>query len=185
MAVSASRTKIKEAELEVPQSLEEAARFVSEVGRCQREIERAELGFQAQIARLNEQMADKVFPLRERLDRLMEGLAAFGQARREEFVAASDGKKIKTVQLATGTVSLRLNPPSVQVRDAKKAVEALRKSKLGDYIRTIEEVDKEKILSDRDHLELPRGIKVVRKEELVVKPTGQEQEVVWIRTIKL
>jgi len=90
----------------------------------------------------------------------------------------------KSIETLHGTLGFRKNPPSLKLLTGvkwEKVVEKL-KEKLPDYVRTVEEADKEKLLADRDKdgvgpLFPELGVKVSQDENFFIELKKEEAAV--------
>lgn len=167
-----ARTKVRAANMCVPQSREELARFVQEIGEAQREIVRIEAAMNDDIAaRKREGEADAV-PFAQRVRELTEGARIYCEAHRLEL---TDNLKVKHFETGVGKIEWRNWPPSVRLNAGWKledVIARLKKLRLPQFIRVKEELDKEAILS-ADSKEVARieGVRVASAgEDFIVTP---------------
>ncbi len=104
----------------------------------------------------------------------MEGLFAYAEAHRDELT--NHGKR-KTVEVPTGTFGWRMTPPAVTLRGIEQILGSLKSLKLGRFIRTQEEVDKEAMLKEPDVAKTVKGVSIGQHEEFVAKPAELEVEI--------
>lgn len=164
----------------VPQSREEAAEFVRQVGDAQRELKRIASDAQGRIVAIQEKVSKEAQPHQEKLDRFVDGLFQFFEANRDEL---TEGGKHKSVNLTTGTIGEHTNPPKVELTDKTEGVlRNLRQLNLSErFIRIVEEVNREAMLESEESRMLAatvKGIKVVQTVEFRVKPSETLEEVV-------
>lgn len=133
----------------VPQSREQAASAVAEIGALNREIGRIEAALNDRIAKAKEDAEARAAPLRDRVAASTEGLRIWAEANRADL---TNGGKVKTADLGTGTLSWRTLPPKVRLPGKPEAITALidrlKSMGLQRLIRTSEEVSKEAILAE-------------------------------------
>ena len=85
MAKGGTGTRVKREAAPTPQSLEDAAQFVREIGEMQREINLINAALTKKVHELTKQAQARSKPHEERFQRLFEGLYAFAQSRRTEL----------------------------------------------------------------------------------------------------
>lgn len=150
-----------------PQTKDQVAEAIAEIGRRQRERERIQTAMNDDLARTREVYEREAAPHAEALKGLILGVQAWCEAHRAELT--QDGKT-KTAALPSGEVSWRLRPRSVSVRGADAVIEALKKLGLERFVRTKEEINKEAILADADAVKPVKGITVSQGEDFIIKP---------------
>ncbi len=164
----------------VPKNREEAAEFVRRVGDAQRELKRIAADAQGRIVAIQEKVGKEAQPHQERIDRFVDGLFLFFDTNRAEL---TESGKRKSVDLATGTIGEHTNPHKVDLTEKTEVVlENLRKLNLGEqFIRSIEEVNREAMLKSEESRTLAatvKGVKVVQVVEFRVKPSETLEEIV-------
>lgn len=157
--------------LPVPQTREEAAAAVAQIGAAQRELGRIEAGMNDRITKLKETAEATATPLRERIDTLTKGLQTWAEANRQVLT----GGKTKTVDLGTGVISWRLRPSKVSLPGKPEAlatlIDKLKAMALQRFIRTKEEVNREAMLAEPDLARTVPGVKVgTSGEDFAVEP---------------
>lgn len=163
-----ANTRIKAAAIEdAPQTLEDVNRSVAEIGRCQRSRDRIQADMNDALARTRAVHEAQAQPYAERIAELSRGVAAWCEAHRSELT--NDGK-VKTAKLATGEVSWRMRPPSVNVRGAAAVIGILKKLGLTRFLREKTEIDKDAILAERDAITGIKGLSISQREDFVIKP---------------
>ena len=105
------KLKTKGANLPVPQTTEQAADAIFEIGTIDRNLQRLDADLKDALAAVKRRFEEKSAPLKEQKTALMEGVKIFCEARRDELT----GGKSKTIAFTTGEVSWRFRPPSVKV----------------------------------------------------------------------
>lgn len=134
---------------EVPQSREDVQQWIANLGTTQRAKATLTNEMNELIAPITSRYASQIDEQAQQEQRLLEGIAAWCEANKSDLT--KDGK---TVNLVTGEVSWRLNPPSVAFKRGVKVeqlVAHIKQLKLGKlFLRTKEEVDKEAILRADD-----------------------------------
>jgi phage host-nuclease inhibitor protein Gam len=165
---------IKITAVAVPGSLEEVTKMLGRIGTLQRRVARTNLVLDNSVARLTQRATEKISPRQNEINRLAEGIFIYGQAHRQEL---TEDEKKKTVELPTGQIIWRWNPYSVDFRNEKEAIVALKAKGLTEFIRTEEKVNKEAILQDKEGIKDVKGIKIAHDEMFVIKPTKTEIEI--------
>lgn len=141
-----AKAKTRAANLPVPQSREEAAKYVHDIGAAQRRIARIEADMNDAIASAKKQAEYLAAPLRDQVETLTNGLRIWADANRD---ALTDSNKRKYADLGTGKVEWRLSPPKVTIRGLEQVIERIKALKLADkFLRVKEEINKEAMLAD-------------------------------------
>lgn len=168
----AKKTKTLGVNLPVPQTRDDAADWLRQIGEANRDVARIEADLNDELARLKETAEKKAAPLRETVKGLTEGLKFWAEANRD---ALTGGGKTKTADLGTGKVSWRLRPPSVRISGMDRVVAAIKQLGLTRFLRVKEEVNKEALLADP---ETARGIAGVvigsEGEDFIAEPFEAE-----------
>lgn len=164
----------KKAVIPVPKSLDEAARFLAQIGQEQRAADKIRAGLNTAVEKLKAKAMADDKPHEEKISQLVEGLFAYAEAHRDEL---TDGGKHKTVEVPTGIFGWRMTPPAVSLRDVGSILESLKSLKLERFIRTKEEVDKEAMLKEPDVAKKVRGVSIGQHEEFVAKPAELAVEI--------
>lgn len=168
-----TRIKLEAAEHDVPQTLDEVNAAVAEVGRCQRERTQIQKLMNDALVDVRTSYEAAAKPYAERIAGLTKGVATYCEAHRDEL---TKGGKTKTAKLATGEVSWRMRPPSVNVRGLATVLDLLKRLKLDRFIRVKEEIDKDAILAERNAIDGIKGLSISQKEDFVIKPDSTELE---------
>ncbi|MDR6952651.1 phage host-nuclease inhibitor protein Gam [Ancylobacter sp. 3268] len=165
----AKKAKTLGVNLPVPQSVDEAATAVRDIGETNREIGRINADANDRIAVIAEEAAQKVLPLQERVTALTEGLKVFAEANR---AALTNGGKTKSANLVTGAISWRNLPPKVSLRKVEDVIASIKKLGFGKkFLRVKEEVDKEAMLKEPEKARTVAGVTVGSAgEEFIVEP---------------
>ena len=159
--------KVKSQTIEVPEDLEEAAKFLAEIAREQREIETVTNDLNEAVRTAQARAIEKTQRCQGRLEALLLGLFIFAEEHRESLTA--DGKK--SVSLPTGTFGWRLAPMSVVLEKAEEElVEALESMGLGRFVRVKKTVNKEAMLEEPDAAPQVAGVSIGQGESFFVKP---------------
>lgn len=168
----ARKAKTLGVNLPVPQSRDEAAAAVKQIGLASREVARIEADMNDAIAGLKEQAEKTARPLKERVVALTEGLKVWAEANRDLLTASG---KTKTADLGTGKIMWRLRPPSVRIVGMERVIEAIKTLGFAAFLRTKEEVNKEALLADPDKARMIAGVSIgTAGEDFVVEPFEAE-----------
>lgn len=167
------RTKTRGANIPVPQSREEAARAVREIGDAGRELARLETAMNDEIAAVKERFENQATPFRDFVAGRTEGLKMWAEANR---TALTGGDKTKTVDLGTGELKWRQTPPKVSIRGkVEDCIAALKRLGLKRFIRIKEEVDREAMLKDKAAARTVPGVSIGSEgEDFYVEPFEAE-----------
>lgn len=158
----------------VPKNLDEATRFLAEIGKEQRATDEIQSNLNTTVDELKAKAMADSKPHQEKVSQLVEGLFAYAETHRNELT--NDGKR-KTVEVPTGTFGWRLTPPAVALRDVKAIMKNLKALKLERFIRTKEEIDKEAMLKEPGVAKTVKGVSINQHEEFVAKPTELKVEI--------
>jgi phage host-nuclease inhibitor protein Gam len=161
-------TRIKQqAAAFVPQTRDQVVEAIAEIGRRQRERDRIQAAMNDEIATIKQRYEEQARPHAEEITKLSAGVHTWCEAHRADL---TQNGKTKTASLPSGEVRWRKRPPSVSIRNAKKALDDLKTLELFRYIRLTESVDKEAILADPEGVEGVRSIKITQSEDFVIVP---------------
>lgn len=155
----------------VPQSRDEAARAIGEIGRLQRERARIETAMNDEIAVIRERFEAAAQPLSVQIAAKRDGVALWCEANRQSL---TQNGRTKTAQFPTGEVRWRVTPPKVAIRGVEAVLDALKRAGLRRFVREKEEVNKEAILAEPDAVIAIDGITIAQSEELVIEPFETE-----------
>lgn len=173
MANAKSRLRAAAA-LYTPQSREQVSSDIKKIGDIQRALTRIETDANDEIAVIMSQNTPKIEALRAELGVLQQGVQTWCEANREDM---TKGGKNKTVNLVAGEVSWRVRPDSVSIKGVDLVIETLKRLKLGRFIRSKEEINKDAILADKKAVENIKGISIISgKEVFSITPFEQEIE---------
>lgn len=166
-AAKSRRVKQEAVYVPVPQSRDEAAIAIAEIGRHQRERDRIQADMNDILARCKAEAEAQAAPHLAAIRTHAHGVQLWCEAHRAELT--QDGK-VKTAQLATGEVKWRTRPPSVTVRGVEAVLATLKKLGLGRFVRTKEELNKEAILAEPAAVEGIKGLAIGQGEDFVIVP---------------
>ena len=164
---SSSRIKKPATPQCVPQSREQVAEAIGELGRLQRDLERIGADMNDELADVKARFEADAEPYRQRQEALFAGVQVWCEAHRDTL---TQGGKVKTAAFTTGEVSWRTRPPSVTVRGIEAVIDALRRLRLTRFLRVKTEVNKEAILNEPEAVALVPGIRISQGEDFAVTP---------------
>lgn len=168
---TATRLKAK-AQVYVPQTQDDAAADIRQIGDLARQKLRAMTEMNDAIAQITQNFQPRIDALNEQLKTLQEGVQAYCEAHRDEL---TDGGKVKTANFITGEVQWRQRPPSVSVRGQEAVIDLLKRLGLTAFIRSKEEVNKEAILNEPEKVRGVAGLTIVTGvEDFLITPFEQE-----------
>jgi len=170
----AKKTRIKQVALvAVPQSKEDCAADINEIGRLYREIAVQTAAMNDEIAEVTDRYTSAFTPLQDKIKLLQSGVQSWCEAYRDEL---TNGGKSKSGQFVTGTVQWRQKPPSVVVRGVDAVIEALNRLGLGRFVRVKEELNKEAILNEPEAVKGVAGLSIKSGvEDFVIQPFENDQ----------
>lgn len=167
MTTKKTRLKTAAATAYVPQSRDQAADAIRQIGEHQRELARLTADMNDELARVKERWEAQAEPHKTKVDSLTQGVQTWCEANRDQL---TQGGKVKSAALTTGEIAWRLRPPSVRVTGAEAVLDALRRLKLTRFIRSKDEVNKEAILNEPEAVAIVPGISISQGEDFVVMP---------------
>lgn len=151
------KSKTKGANTPVPQSREEAAQFIHEIGMLQRQVARVEADMNDEIAAAKNRAEKATLGVRDTIDHLTEGLRTWCEANRATL---TDNNKRKFADLGTGKIEWRLAPPKVTLRKVDDVIKRIKTLGLKQFLRESVEVDKEAMLKDPEKARLITGVSI-------------------------
>lgn len=130
----------------------------------------------AEITKIRERNADDLAKWQQQKDTSLEVLQTYATENRDELFS-----KKKSMETAHGVLGFRTGTPKLKTRKGftwAAVLELLREFNPA-YVRTTEEVAKDKLLADRDTEEMPElmqkvGIKVEQDETFFVEPKKED-----------
>lgn len=170
---TAKKTRIKTsaAAISVPQTRDQAAQAIAQIGTINRDLARITADMNDALAKIKEQYEQQAEPLRLQIDALNQGVQTWAEANRDQLTQHG---KVKTAALTTGEIMWRTRPPSVTVRGAEAVLDALRRLGLTRFIRTKDEINKEAILNEPAAVKGVAGISISQGEDFIVVPFEAE-----------
>lgn len=159
----------------VPQTDAEADALLKEYGEISNKIAHKQAEMDELLARAKVACELAAKPLQERLNVIFEQLQAWAAAHRNRLT--EDGKS-KSVQMPAGKIGWRMLPPSVRFKKGLKVediLQAIKDARLPRFIRTKEEVNKDRMLEEPDVANTIPGVKVGSAgEDFFVEPFGAQ-----------
>lgn len=171
MAPKKNRLKTPAIKIAVPQSREQAAQAIAEIGTADRELARIQASMNDKLAEIKAYFEEAAEPYNAKIKALTEGVQTWAEANRDTL---TQNGKVKTAALTTGEILWRLRPPSVRVTGAEAVLDSLRRLGLKRFIREKEEVNKEAILNEPEAVAHVPGIAISQGEDFVVVPFAAE-----------
>lgn len=171
--MAAKKTRIKQnALVAVPQSHDDCAEFINQIGRLSREITTTQAAMNDEIAAITDRYTTAFTPLQEHIKTLTAGVQSYCEANRDELTLNG---KTKTGQFVTGTVQWRQKPPSVVARGVDAVIETLKQFGLSRFVRVKEELNNEAILNEPAAVSGIAGLSIKSGvEDFVIQPFEQE-----------
>ena len=171
-------TRIKKTLTAIPASIKEAMGFLASIGDKQREINKIKHETKKKIERLNAEAKQKIEGLTKDRDNFFTALFAFASPRKEELTRVTRSQKTEA-----GTFGWRWTTPYVELAKGltdEDVISTLKKNGLTEYIRVIEEVDREAMLRDQPKVS---GVSYMQRDEFFAKPrmtkeAGRAEELV-------
>jgi len=169
----AKKTRIKSTAVAVtvPQSREQAAEAIRQIGESQRELARLTADMNDELSRVKARWEEAAEPHKAKVEALTQGVQVWAEANRD---ALTQGGKTKTAALTTGEILWRMRPPSVRVTGAEAVLDVLRRLGLTRFIRSKDEINKDAILNEPEAVAHVAGISISQGEDFVVAPFEAE-----------
>lgn len=171
MTTKKTRLKTPASTAYIPQSRDQAADAIRQIGEHQRELARLTADMNDELARVKERWEAQAEPHKTKVDNLTQGVQTWCEANRDQL---TQGGKVKSAALTTGEIAWRLRPPSVRVTGAEAVLDVLRRLGLTRFIRSKDEVNKEAILNEPEAVAVVPGISISQGEDFVVMPFEAE-----------
>lgn len=173
-----SKTREKKVIMTEKVTKEEAEHTFAEYASADARIKKIEADMDIQFTKIREKHQEKLAELGKIKEDAFAKLQHFAQNAPEYFT------KKKSIEFTHGILGFRTSTPSLKTIKGFTwaAVTNMLKSFLPDYVRTIEEPNKEKLLADRDEENVRQhfpklGIQVVQPETFYVEPKKEEATV--------
>ncbi|MEW6708285.1 MAG: host-nuclease inhibitor Gam family protein [Candidatus Riflebacteria bacterium] len=162
-----ARTKT-ETNKQIPANRQDLVDKIAELGRQERLRAKIEVEMNNAITKIKQRYEEEVDPVNQAIKAISSGITAYCEVHRDEL---TDGGKVKTVNLPSGTICWRKCPPSVRLTAPDNVIKLLKVKGLARFVRIKEEVNKDLILSEPAAVTGVKGITIVKeKEELSIEP---------------
>lgn len=156
---------------------EQVEAALSEFSQADSRIQKITAEMELKITAIRDKHAEELAELQKKKDDSMEILQVFATENKESLFS-----KTKNYKSAHGIFGFRTGTPKIKQLKGftKESVLALVKAILPDYIRTAEEVAKDRLLADRNKEEVAEklskcGMVVVQDETFYVEPKKEDQ----------
>ena len=132
-----------------------------------------------QLTEIRKQYEFKLDKLKTKIENIALNLRKFAEENHDLYF----GGEKKSMNLLHGIIGFRLGNP--KLKSAKgftwKSILELVKDRMHDYIRTKEEVAKDKILADKDNKDIKElinqcGIEIVQEESFYIEPKEEDDK---------
>ena len=155
----------------VPQDAMEADAFVQRIGDAQRRAVVVKAALDEAVSAAKLQAEGEAAIIAAEIETATRGLQIWAEAHRQKLT--KDGAT-KTVKMPSGEIAWRLRPASIAIRDAKAVLATLLGDrKLGRFVRTKHEIDKDALLKEPEAAAAIEGVTVkTGAEDFIVTPTG-------------
>lgn len=155
-----------------PQTREDCAGWIKDLGDLQRQLGRLEAAMNDAISNITQHYQPDIDDLKKRITAKQIGIQTWAEANRETI---TEGGRSKTANLITGLVQWRQRPPSVSIRGVEAVLDTLERLGLGRFVRTRREPNKEAMLNEPEAVRGVAGIILVSGvEDFIVTPFEQE-----------
>lgn len=160
--------KVKVVSFPVPQTKNDANALLALIGVRNAKLESIQARRDERIAAANRRASEESAPLMAERDGLVQALAAYCEAHRDEL---TDGGKVKTAKFMAGEVSWRFTPPAVSLKGVPKIIEAIKARRLAKkFLRVTYTVNKEAMLEEQELARSISGVSIGQREELIFRP---------------
>lgn len=169
-----AKTRIKSAAIlvDVPQSRDAAAAAIAAIGIANRELARIETDMNDALAEIKEAYERDAEPFRLAIAERTEGVRIYAEANR---AALTNNYKVKTVDLTSGQLVWRMNPPSVRLSDTEEnVILACERAGMRQFVRYTPTLNRDAIKAEPDIAREIPGIKISQSEAFVVVPFEAE-----------
>jgi phage host-nuclease inhibitor protein Gam len=158
-----------------PRDLDEASRWIEELGRFLRKIQGYEKQLNDQIAALRDQAIAAVEPQKDVVEALIKGLFVFGEKNRGTLTENGTRKSVRT---PAGDFGWRIRPPSIEAADEEAVIAAIVDLGLGDkFTRRKVTLNREALLDDPGAACKIPGIAIVKDlEDFFIRPADTKIE---------
>lgn len=164
-------TRIKKSFTYVPSSLTEAVAFLFSIGEKQRLINRIKRETKIKVEEITSEAKKKVEEVVKERDTFFVALFAFASSKKADLTRITRSQKTPE-----GTFGWRWTTPYVEVKEGESdenIIAILKGKAMTQYIRVVEELDREALLRDRP--DVP-GIAYLQRDEFFAKPKLKREE---------
>ncbi len=169
-----TRLRAKAATVAVPQTPEEAAHFLGEIGAMQRLVATLDTKMNSELAALKQIYEDEAAPHVAAEKALTEGLRIWADANR---AALTDNGKRQFARMSTGEIEWQRLPAKVHIGCVDKVIESIRALGLGErFLRVKVEINKAAMLNERATASEIPGV-VIRSEGETFTPRPFSAEI--------
>jgi phage host-nuclease inhibitor protein Gam len=171
--MAAKKNRIKAPAMpDAPQTRDECAAWIKDMGEYQRNLTRVEANMNDEIAAATARYQQSIDEYKAMIQAKLDGIKVWCEAHRDQL---TEGGKVKTANLVNGSVQWRQRPPSVSIRGVESVLDTLERLGLGRFVRLKREPNKEAMLNEPDAVRGVAGITIVTGvEDFVVTPFEQE-----------
>ncbi|MEW5763600.1 MAG: host-nuclease inhibitor Gam family protein [Acidobacteriota bacterium] len=155
-----------------PQTAAEASNAMGELGTAMAERARLQAELDAEVAKVTAKYQPKIQLLAAQVKDLVGGLQTWAEANKDELTA--QGRR--SVNLGTGELGWRLNPPKVRVTGIGKVIELLKAKGLEMLVAVKEDINKKAILEDPSQIKGIKGLEIIQEETFWAKPASVDME---------
>lgn len=156
-------TRIKKSKTNVPRTLAQANVLLGELGNTQDEINVIEKDLKDKIAALRAEAEKKLQLLTVQRDAQINAMFTFADPRKAALT-----KEARSITLSSGVFGWRMTTPRVESEQSdEEIISLLKRTKKSEYIRIIEEVDRQALLAKRPVI---AGITYAQDDEFFVVP---------------
>lgn len=126
---------------------DQAETAMAEFAKSANDLSAIEAKMNSELAAIREKYQDRITELNDKKDEQFEVLEVFANETNESW-----GKK-KSLDLVHGTIGFRTGTPKLKYEKGfnGKSVVAILAEKFPDYVRTVTEINKEKLIADREN----------------------------------
>jgi len=161
--------RIKKTHTVVPSSIDQAEALLFQIGQTQDEINEVEKDLAKKIADLKAEAAKKLAPLTLERDNQVNALFAFANPQKAELT-----RETRSVVLASGVFGWRWTTPRVELEKSDvETIAMLKETGNNAFVRVIEEVDRQKLLSERPIIP---GIRFLQDDEFFITPKQKQKK---------
>lgn len=160
------------------QSPQDVSAAILEIGKQQARVREIENEMNAKLATTKDNYEAMAGHSRRTIEELSQAVHDYCHERRADLEASADGKK--SIDFGAGEVCWRKGKPSVWVKPGlaiEKLIAALKEKRLGKFIRTKHELDKQAVLKSPEAVAAVKAyVRVESKEQFAIKPFATQIE---------